>query len=140
MRVPVAFLIATLGLSLLAAPALAQDGGSNGLGFDTDCEELTCSFTAHNASSSVNGTVDSYAWTIQPTNATGDGEVYNHTFDNPGNYNMTLEVTGEANSTASHTESVTVDAHRVSQETVPWAALGVGAVALVGSIALARAT
>jgi hypothetical protein len=136
--------ILTLLAPIATVPAQAQTGSNQidagpRLGIDTDCDELTCTFTAVNADEAVNGSVETYNWTIVETGDDGDGPVFNNTFDHPGTHNVTLGVTGD-NDTAQHTETVNPQANRVDQSTVPWRALALGTLALAGSLVLARAT
>lgn len=144
---------AALALTLLVgslaglSTAIAQDGSTTDeLSFDWTCHALVCQFETTNAEQAVEGNVTAVDWTFGPDGNTTSGNPVEHTFPEPGTYDVTVTVTGNAtgngtdNGTANASTATTTGEVSVSNNEVPWMALGVGAAALVGSLALARMT
>lgn len=78
--------------------------------FDYTCSLLTCHFDATN-SSDPDGEVASYAWRFGDGEE-GSGAVVNHTYEESGDYNVTLTVTDDANLSSSTTQLVKVTLDR----------------------------
>ena len=74
--------------------------------FTPTCDGMTCHVDAH-ASSDPDGTIASYAWTFGDGD-NGTGIEDDHTYDDPGTYQIRLTVTDNDGESASRSESVTV--------------------------------
>lgn len=122
-----------LGASL-AATAAAQD---DGVSFSSTCQQLRCFFELDETPAAIEGNVTEVEWTFGPNGTNETGNPVRHTFPSPGTYDVSVQVTGEGENATrvNGTGEVTV-----SEGEVPWSAVAFGAVALVASIGLARAT
>lgn len=143
-----------LATALALPTALAADGGgaagfqqndstdpeqgTAGQAFEVDCREISCTFDARDVTLE-NATIESYEWDFGD-GETGEGPLVNHTFADPGTYEVTLSLTTEDGETRNRTQPVEVTADRPDQGKVPWGGLALGAGALIGSLLLARLT
>lgn len=136
-----AALVTGFGLALCGTAVAQEDEGDDGDGvaFSSTCQQLQCYFEVSDPG--IEGNVSQVQWTFGPNGTNETGNPVLHDFPEPGTYDVSVLVEGEAGNesqnatTASGSGQVTV-----SEGEVPWSALVFGAVALVGSIGLARMT
>lgn len=128
-----AALVTGLGLATIGVAA-AQDGGGEAA-FSHTCQQLRCYFEVTDPG--VEGNVSGIEWTFAPNGTTKAGNPVEHTFSEPGTYNVSVLVEGEGENATTASASGQVS---VSEGEVPWSALVFGVVALIGSVALARLT
>lgn len=81
--------------------------------FTVQCAERACSFDS-SGSGDPDGTITSYAWDFGDGSPAGSGVSPEHTYDDPGDYQVTLTVTDNdgANDTASRTVTATAGANQ----------------------------
>ncbi len=149
-RLALAALVTSLlvGISLTAAGALAQNDTNQTheapdeeapASFEVTCNQLQCSFD-DSAASLDNTTIETYTWDLGD-GATATGATAEHTYTDVGTYTVTLTLEGADGTTRNETRELEVTADRHgNDDTVPWAALGVGGIALVASVVIARMT
>lgn len=141
--------MALAGLLLAPTGVLAQndtnetdttpEAGPGTATFEVRCDQLRCTFDASNATM-ANTSIASYDWAFGD-GSSGSGEVTEHTYVDVGTYDVTLTLEGADGTSTNQTRTVNATADRHgNDDTVPWSALGVGAIALVGSIVIARTT
>lgn len=123
--------------SLLVGPAGAQADGEE-LSFDSTCQQLRCFFEIENAEA-LEGNVSEVEWTFGPNETTETGNPVRYTFPEPGTYDVKVTVTSDLGDNATRQANATGEV-RVTSGEVPWSAVIFGVVALVASVALARAT
>lgn len=75
-------------------------------GFSVSCQLLTCHLDG-TASTDPDGTVQSWSWDFGDQ-STGSGSVVDHTFAQPGTFQVTLTVTDDDQATGTSTQGVTV--------------------------------
>ncbi|MFC7045623.1 PKD domain-containing protein [Halobacteriaceae archaeon GCM10025711] len=97
-------------------------------------------FTADGSASQDDGSIDSYEWTFGDGTAK-TGETVEHTYDQPGEYTVTLQVTDDDNQTATATATVNVtnssgDQRPIARVNAPAAAAAGDAVTLDASQSL----
>lgn len=116
----------------------ASEQGTGGQAFEVDCREVRCTFDAREITLE-NASIQTYKWDFGDGD-TGEGPLVNHTFTDPGTYDVTLSLTTDDGETRNRTETVEVTADRPEQGAVPWGGLALGTAALIGSLVLARLT
>lgn len=130
-----------LGGAALAQNDTADDEGEQAeeeaLSVSSECLQLRCQFEVTGVEETLgeNATV---AWTFGEDEATAEGSVVAHTYEEPGTYEVQATATATDDNqtrTANATTTVTVE-----EREIPWEALALGAGALVGCLALARLT
>lgn len=127
------------GLLAVGGPAVAQDDDGDEVSFSSTCQQLRCFFELTSVPQAMQGNVTEVEWTFGPNGTTKTGDPVEHAFPEAGTFDVSVTVEGgpDANDTRRANASSQVT---VSGGEVPWSAVGFGAVALVGSVLLARAT
>lgn len=116
----------------------ASEQGTGGQAFGVDCREVRCTFDAREITLE-NASIQTYDWDFGDGD-TGEGPLVNHTYMDPGTYDVTLSLTTDDGETRNRTQTVEVTADRPDEGNVPWGGLALGAGALIGSLLLARLT
>lgn len=126
------------GAGLQQNDSTAPDQGTGGQAFEVDCREVRCTFDAREITIE-NASIQTYEWDFGDGD-TGEGPLVNHTYTDPGTYEVTLSMTTDDGEARNRTQTVEVTADRPDQGSVPWGGLALGAAALIGSLLLARLT